>query len=113
MAEKRGSAESSPEQVVQEFALVSSPDDRIPDRWELQRSDITIGEKKVFAPANLRAAAENPAYAQLIQQWMSSKYTLRYTGGMVPDIHHIVTKACFSQLARRSQRHGGFQFVRF
>ena len=51
-----------------------------------------MGEKKIFAPANIRAAAENKAYAELIQHWMASKYTLRYTGGMVPDIHHILVK---------------------
>lgn len=88
------SAESSPEQVVQEFLLITSLVEGISDRWELQRKDIRLTGKKIFAPANLRATAENDAYAQLIQHWMSSKYTLRYTGGMVPDIHHILAKVC-------------------
>jgi len=52
-------AESSPEQIVQEYILRTSADGVTPSRWELQRDSITLGEKKVFAPANLRAAAEN------------------------------------------------------
>ena len=31
-------------------------------------------------------------YSDLVQQWMQSKHTLRYTGGLVPDIHHIIAK---------------------
>lgn len=69
-----------------------SADESTPDRWELQQDHISLGSKNIFAPANLRAAAENKAYAELIQHWMSSKYTFRYTGGMVPDIHHILVK---------------------
>ena len=61
-------------------------------QWLLQRDNISIKGKAVFAPANLRATAENEEYQQLVQYWMSKKYTLRYSGGMVPDIHHILTK---------------------
>ncbi len=61
-------------------------------QWLLQRDNISIKDKAVFAPANLRATAENEEYQQLVQYWMSNKYTLRYSGGMVPDIHHILTK---------------------
>ncbi|DBA78808.1 TPA: hypothetical protein ACH3X1_008704 [Trebouxia sp. C0004] len=61
-------------------------------QWQLQRDNISIKDKAVFAPANLRATAENEEYQQLVQYWMSHKYTLRYSGGMVPDIHHILTK---------------------
>lgn len=71
---------------VQEFAL--SPE----GEWTLVRQDITLGEARVFAPANLRATADNAAYAELVQQWMQERYTLRYSGGMVPDVHHILTK---------------------
>ena len=74
--------------VVQEFTL------RPPDNtWILQRDAITIPpEKKTFAPANLRAAADNAAYSALMQAWMGEKYTLRYSGGLVPDVHHILAK---------------------
>jgi fructose-1,6-bisphosphatase len=48
--------------------------------------------QQVFAPANLRAAAENSAYRQLVSEFIAEKYMLRYTGGFVPDVHHILTK---------------------
>lgn len=45
-----------------------------------------------FAPANLRAAAEKPAYMNLITEFASQKYTLRYSGGLVPDVVHALVK---------------------
>ncbi|KAH0493585.1 hypothetical protein TgHK011_000246 [Trichoderma gracile] len=47
---------------------------------------------RYFAPANLRYAAESPAYAALISSYITNKYTLRYCGGLVPDLGHILTK---------------------
>ncbi len=47
---------------------------------------------QVFAPANLRAAADNKPYADFVSTCISEKYSLRYTGGFVPDVHHILTK---------------------
>lgn len=47
---------------------------------------------QVFAPANLRAAADNKAYADLVSAYIAERYTLRYTGGFVPDINHILAK---------------------
>ena len=44
------------------------------------------GEGKLFAPGNLRATFDNPAYERLINYYLGEKYTLRYTGGMVPDV---------------------------
>lgn len=76
--------------VVQEYLLTPQPNGS--SQWVLQRDKIRIEDKAVFAPANLRATAENEAYQKLVQHWMSSKYTLRYSGGMVPDVHHILTK---------------------
>ena len=46
----------------------------------------------MFAPANLRAAAENPAYRDYVSELIALKYTLRYSGGFVPDVHHILSK---------------------
>lgn len=60
--------------------------------WQLSRDSIHIGHQKVFAPANLRAAADNPTYDNLVRNWVAQKYTLRYSGGMVPDVHHILAK---------------------
>ena len=45
-----------------------------------------------FAPGNLRAAAENSKYKSLLDHWVSSQKTLRYSGGMVPDLNHILCK---------------------
>jgi sedoheptulose-bisphosphatase len=72
--------------ILQEYALVN-------DNWVLQKDKIRIPEsKKVFAPANLRCAADNKAYSDLVSDWMSRRYTLRYSGGLVPDVHHILAK---------------------
>ncbi len=73
-------------------------------QWLLQRDNISIQDKAVFALANLRATAENEEYQQLVQYWMSNKYTLRYSGGMVPDIHHILTKVGHISLPIQSSR---------
>lgn len=51
--------------------------------WSVTRQSISIGEKCVFAPANLRATADNAAYKQLVHGWMDARHTLRYSGGMV------------------------------
>eukprot|EP00741_Cyanophora_paradoxa_P002065 tig00000545_g2001.t1 len=60
--------------------------------WTLSRENMRVAEGKVFAPANLRASAENPGYRTLIQRFLDERYTLRYTGAMVPDVHHILVK---------------------
>lgn len=62
--------------------------------WELSRDAITIQPSgKVFAPGNLRAANDNAKYGALIDHWMTERYTLRYSGGMVPDVYHIFAKS--------------------
>ncbi|KAF7530923.1 hypothetical protein G7054_g9384 [Neopestalotiopsis clavispora] len=47
---------------------------------------------RYFAPANLRAAAEDSKYAALVNHYISNKYTLRYSGGLVPDVVHALVK---------------------
>ncbi|MEK9132667.1 MAG: class 1 fructose-bisphosphatase, partial [Patescibacteria group bacterium] len=49
-------------------------------------------QSKYFAPGNLRAAAESDAYLKLTNDWIKRGFTLRYSGGMVPDINHILLK---------------------
>ncbi len=62
--------------------------------WEVSREEIEIkASGKVFAPGNLRASNDNEQYNALIQHWISERYTLRYTGGMVPDVYHIFAKS--------------------
>lgn len=47
---------------------------------------------RYFAPANLRAASESPAYMALVQHYITERYTLRYSGGLVPDVVHAMSK---------------------
>ncbi len=49
-------------------------------------------ESKHFAPGNLRAAAEREDYLKLTNEWIKNALTLRYSGGMVPDLNHIFLK---------------------
>lgn len=71
--------------IAQEFTLSKG-------EWILSKHKLSVGEAKYFAPANIRCAGENHLYRQLILEWMDARYTLRYSGGMVPDVHHILTK---------------------
>ena len=57
------------------------------------RSDIEVDPTaKYFAPGNLRASNENPHYQELVDHFITQALTLRYSGGMTPDVHHILTK---------------------
>ncbi|KAI1815408.1 sedoheptulose-1,7-bisphosphatase [Poronia punctata] len=47
---------------------------------------------KYFAPANLRAASEDPRYLALVTRYIRDRYTLRYSGGLVPDVVHALVK---------------------
>ncbi|MCF7905649.1 fructose-bisphosphatase class I, partial [Candidatus Gracilibacteria bacterium] len=47
---------------------------------------------KYFAPGNLRSTCGNKKYLDLLQKCISESRTLRYSGGMVPDLHHILSK---------------------
>jgi sedoheptulose-bisphosphatase len=47
---------------------------------------------RYFAPANLRSAAYTPRYMNLISHYIESNYTLRYCGGLVPDLVHALVK---------------------
>jgi fructose-1,6-bisphosphatase I len=47
---------------------------------------------KYFAPGNLRATAIHPEYLKLVEGYIAEGRTLRYSGGMVPDLHHILKK---------------------
>ncbi|KAJ5218024.1 sedoheptulose-1-7-bisphosphatase [Penicillium cinerascens] len=60
------------------------------------RSNVQLADPpfttRYFAPANLRAAAESENYMRLITKYMEKKYTLRYSGGLVPDVVHALVK---------------------
>lgn len=63
---------------------------------EIIRPTVRLTEMPVktryFAPANLRAAAEDEKYMGLISYFIQNKYTLRYSGGLVPDVVHALVK---------------------
>ncbi|QIX00590.1 hypothetical protein AMS68_006107 [Peltaster fructicola] len=63
---------------------------------EIIRDRVTLAmppfKTRYFAPANLRAAAEDEAYMSLVNHYIKEKYTLRYSGGLVPDVLHILVK---------------------
>lgn len=61
-------------------------------KWVHVKETTEIGEGKLFAPGNLRATFDNPEYEKLVSFWLGEKYTLRYTGGMVPDVFQIIVK---------------------
>ena len=60
--------------------------------WKMTIEKMEIGEGKMFSPGNLRACAENKEYLALLDFWSENGYQLRYSGGMVPDIHQILVK---------------------
>ncbi|KRX05375.1 hypothetical protein PPERSA_00676 [Pseudocohnilembus persalinus] len=61
--------------------------------WVISKKNLKIEKKgKIFAPGNLRASQENEGYKRCIDFWIKEAYTLRYTGGMVPDIYQIFIK---------------------
>jgi len=61
-------------------------------KWIHVKETTQIAEGKMYSPGNLRAIYDNPEYAELIKYWMDNQYTLRYTGGMVPDVFQIIVK---------------------
>ncbi|KAG5239921.1 Sedoheptulose-1 family protein [Salix suchowensis] len=61
-------------------------------KWQHVKETTEVGEGKLFSPGNLRATFDNPDYEKLISYYVKEKYTLRYTGGMVPDVNQIIVK---------------------
>merc|ERR1712182_195149 len=49
---------------------------------------IVYGPRTVFC----LALKDNPEYSKLVDFWLKEKYSLRYTGGMVPDVFQIIVK---------------------
>ena len=77
---------------VLEFFLASV--DPNAEDWRLVRSKpFTVADDtKFFSPGNLRAANDLPGYRKFLQEQVRNKKTLRYTGGMVPDVAQILVK---------------------
>ncbi|MBL4694089.1 fructose-1,6-bisphosphatase [Candidatus Gracilibacteria bacterium] len=71
---------------VNEFTLIDS-------EFVMTKENIKVAEEgKMFAPGNLRACSERKDYLKLVNYWCENQYRLRYSGGMVPDINHILIK---------------------
>lgn len=68
------------------------------EAFEVLRADVKLDvdrrerSTRYFAPANLRAAAEDPRYMALVARFVAERYTLRYSGGLVPDVVHALVK---------------------
>jgi sedoheptulose-bisphosphatase len=81
-----------------EFSYGCTPEGcQLPDGswepWICSRHQIKINKDcKIFSPANLRAAQDVPGYKKLIDHYMADRYTLRYSGGLVPDVYQQFTK---------------------
>lgn len=58
----------------------------------LVKEDLQVGPGKMFAPGNLRACSKRKDYLKLLDFWAENDYTLRYSGGMVPDVAQIMLK---------------------
>ncbi|KAF4121844.1 sedoheptulose-bisphosphatase [Geosmithia morbida] len=66
-------------------------------RWDVVRDRVRLQlsppyRTRYFAPANLRAAADDPGYMSLVTRSVGERYTLRYSGGLVPDLVHALVK---------------------
>lgn len=71
---------------VQEYTLVD-------DDYIVSHDNLHVKSKtKIFSPGNLRSASDNEHYLECVLSWIKKGYTLRYTGGLVPDITQILIK---------------------
>ena len=52
-----------------------------------------LPQTSIFSPANLKSAQDLPGYLSLVDSWLRRRLTLRYSGGLVPDIFHILQKS--------------------
>ncbi|KAG5915208.1 hypothetical protein E4U42_000098 [Claviceps africana] len=75
-----------------EVGLPPSPDESPILLREAVLLEPVLRNPRYFAPANLRAAAEDPRYWALVTAYVRAGYTLRYSGGLVPDVVHALVK---------------------
>lgn len=61
--------------------------------FNLSREDIKIKkDAKHFAPGNLRGELAKTKYQDLMNRWIDEGSTLRYSGCMAADLHHLFSK---------------------
>jgi sedoheptulose-bisphosphatase len=85
-----------PELLVDDPVCFEAGLDPASGAWHVVRPSVRLSappfKTRYFAPANLRSAAESPAYASLVSRYIADRYTLRYSGGLVPDVVHALVK---------------------
>jgi len=82
--------------------------------YVLLREYIGVGDDaKNYSPGNLRAINDNEAYKKVMMQWLDEEKTLRYSGCMVADIHHIFSKGqgVFTNVGGRKYPEGKLRLV--
>lgn len=63
------------------------------DGFVFKKENIRIKDESIyFAPGNIRAAKTEKWYRKLIDYWLDNGYKLRYSGGMVVDVNHLLIK---------------------
>ena len=80
----------------------------------LLRENLGVADTaKNYSPGNLRAVNENEGYARLMQAWLQESLTLRYSGCMVADVHHIIAKGqgIFANVGGRKYPEGKLRLV--
>jgi fructose-1,6-bisphosphatase I len=62
--------------------------------FSLLREFIGVADAaKNYSPGNLSAIADNPGYKAVLDSWLQNpKMTLRYSGCMAADCHHVLSK---------------------
>ncbi len=82
--------------------------------FTLLQNNLTIkDEVKTYAPGNLRAVVDTPSYRAMMNLWLDEGLTLRYSGGMVPDIHHMLIKGAgiFTNIGGSKYPHGKLRLL--
>lgn len=69
------------------FIIIYNVDGDKQGHWELTKDNIKIKPKgKLFSPGNTRCIVDHIPYREVVDYWIHNGYTLRYSGGMAPDI---------------------------
>lgn len=93
---------------VHEFMLDESGE------FVLLRESLKVADTaKNYSPGNLKAIQDNPAYKALANAWLESDMTLRYSGCMTADVHHILSKGqgVFSNVGGKKYPDGKLRLV--
>jgi fructose-1,6-bisphosphatase I len=80
----------------------------------LLKENMTLSDDvRTYAPGNLRAVVDVPAYRTMIDLWLNEGRTLRYSGGMVPDIHHMLVKGAgiFTNIGGKTNPQGKLRLL--